>query len=182
MRDVMIPPSIVDMLIARMGNETKTSLIYKDMAAFFDALNLNGFADYFNRESKGEEKHARLIKQYLADKQAEYRQPVISYAPQHYDSPMDVMDAYINAEKQTTSDLYDIADAALKSGDWATVSWLTAPDINDKGHVVEYGLIQYQKIELKDAYDLSMQVRRVIGPDGQIQGDGLNNIDEQLKG
>jgi ferritin len=169
-----------------MGNEIKTSVIYKDMASFFDALNLNGFAAYFTEESQGENHHSELIEQYLADKQAQYTAPDVAYTHQKFPNVLALLKAYVEAEQQTTSDLYDIVSASLAAADFATFSWLTAPDTNEASEITSYALVPFQKIELKNAYDLKMEVERIIGSDGQIQGVGLNDIDrrltEQLKG
>lgn len=176
MREIAIPQKIIDMLVIRMGKEIETSLFYKDAAAFFDGFNLNGLAAYFMRESAGEETHARMIQRYLADKQAKYEQPSINYTPHGFNDFAALMTAYVEAEQQTTTDLYEIADAALKAGDWATVSWLTAPEPG-----AQFALIPYQKEELKGANDLKMEVLRVLGPNAQEMGIGMNAIDARMQ-
>lgn len=176
MKNELIPKQIIDMLQTRMANEYMTSFHYQSMRAYFERMNLNGFADYFRQEAERELEHAHMIIQYLADKQADYIIPAIDYVPDAFSDLSELMQQYVDFEQQTTDDLYAIDDMTQQLKDHATHSWLNA---SRKGQ--DFALIPYQDEELKSAYDLQAEVMRVLGRDPQMQGIGLNAIDFGLQ-
>lgn len=171
----LLSPQIKDALIKKQVGELQNSIHYKNMRAYFEKLNLNGFAKFFEIQEKGELKHARIIENYLADRQCNYYIETLDNPIETFSSIKEIIELYPKVEMQTTQQLNNIYKIAMDEADFITTTWLTAvTPFND------LPLLPEQIEEEKTAYDLQSYVYRILGDNPIETGIGINAIDARL--
>lgn len=171
----LLSPQIKEVLIKKQVGELQNSVHYKNMRAYFEKLNLNGFAKFFKVQEKGELKHARIIENYLADRQCVYHIDTLDNPIETFGSIKEIIELYPKVEMQTTAQLNNIYKLAMDEGDFITTTWLTA--------VTPFNnlpLLPEQIEEEKTAFDLQAEVYRILGENPIETGIGINDIDRRL--
>jgi ferritin len=149
-----------------MTNETK----YRSVATWFEDQNLHGWAKFFKTQAEGEYGHREKVIDFMHDKNAHVTYLPIPQVDLLFADMTALADFYYSTEITTTQMLYRVAEAALAEGDFSTFQWVNSYLIPEQ--VEEEGL----------ALDMKSRVARITGPDGQILGLALEELDDELAG
>lgn len=158
----MLDKKILEALNEQLNKELYSAYLYFSMAAYFESLNLKGFANWMKVQSQEEITHATKFFDYINAKGEKVRVMAISQPPTDWDSPLDVFEAAYKHEQNVTKMINNIADMAVKENDHATynmLQWFVTEQVEEEASVSE----------IKDKLSL-------IGKDGR----GILMIDREL--
>lgn len=165
---MLLSPSMVAMLNKQIAHEMANETKYRSVVTWFEDQNLHGWAGFFKKQAQGEYDHRLKVIDYVHEKNAHVTylpvpQVDLSFADLH-----ELVNFYYMTEISTTQMLYRIAETALAEGDFSTFQWVNSFLIPEQ--VEEEGL----------ALDLQNKVNRITGPDGQLLGLALEELDHNL--
>jgi ferritin len=164
---MLLSPAMVGALNAQIQHEMHNETKYRSVVTYFEDQNLRGWAKFFAAQAAGEYSHRQSIIDYLHEKNAH---PVYLPVPQvdlFFPDLKALADFYYNTEVSTTKLLYQIAGQAQSEGDFGTFHWLR-------------DLILEQNEEEAIALDLMEKIKRISGPDYQMLGLALEELDDEV--
>jgi len=112
------------LLNEQVNKEFYSAYLYLDMANWYSAKGLDGFANWFEIQAKEEQDHAMLIYQYLHNNSEPVTLDAIAKPDKSYTELIDPLKAAYEHEQYVTSLINAIYDAALESKDHRTVQFL----------------------------------------------------------
>ena len=104
--------------------EFYSSYTYLAMAAYCEASDLSGFANFFRVQAKEELDHAMKLYDYVFQKGGRVILGEIEEPKKEYESMVDVFETGLAHERIVTSKIYAITDIATEERDHATMSFL----------------------------------------------------------
>jgi|WetSurMetagenome_2_1015567.scaffolds.fasta_scaffold84059_3 bacterioferritin B len=114
------------LLYAQYAHETSNQLRYIARSSWARFRGLEATADFFAREAKGEHGHAKIVRQFIEDRN-EALVPEIAYdEPADFSYFDELFTTALVVEQTTTEMLNNIYVCALKEGDIQTVAWVQA--------------------------------------------------------
>lgn len=158
----MLSETIQQALNKQITYEFAASHNYMAMSAYFESLNLTGFAHWFRIQSEEEREHALRIFDYVVDRGGRATLGAIAEPQSEFSSPLDAMEQALQHERNVTASINNIYALAVKESDYATQSMLR-------------WFVDEQVEEEKSADEVIQQLK-LIGGDGT----GLLMIDRQL--
>ena len=119
-----IKEKIQDALCKQINAELYASYIYLSMSAYFESMNLSGFANWMRAQTREENEHAMKIYDYVFERGGDVSLSAIDKPPSEFKSPLGAFEAAYEHEKKVTGMINDLVDLASKEGDKATESML----------------------------------------------------------
>ena len=120
----MLSAKLQKELNGQMNNEFYAEYEYLSMAAYFHAMNLDGFANYFHVQSQEEHFHAMKIFHFILNKGGKAELQQIAKPDVAFKSPLAVFEKALSQEKKVTKSINDLMDEAIKENDHAVNSFL----------------------------------------------------------
>jgi ferritin len=167
---MLLSPSMVAMLNKQVAHEMTNETKYRSVVTWFEDQNLHGWSGFFKKQADGEYEHRGKIIDYMHDKNAHVTYLPVPQVDLAFGDLHELVNFYYMTEIGTTQLLYRIAEAALAEGDFSTFQWINSFLIPEQ--VEEEGL----------ALDMQSRIARITGPDGQILGLALEELDDELAG
>ncbi|MEN9935565.1 MAG: hypothetical protein RLZZ387_2144 [Chloroflexota bacterium] len=158
----MLSETVQQALNKQITYEFSASHAYMALSAYFESLNLTGFAHWFRVQSDEEREHALRFFDYVNDRGGRVMLGAIGEPQTEFSNPLDAMEHALGHERSVTASINTIYALALRENDYATQSMLK-------------WFIDEQVEEEKNADDI-VQHLKLIGSDGT----GLLMIDRQL--
>lgn len=128
---------MVKALNEQINKEIFSAYLYFSMAAYFDSLNLDGFAKWMKVQSKEELSHAQKIYDYIYDKDGTVELDKIDKPTKSWDSPLSAFKEAYNHELTVTRSIDDLVDLAKEIHDHATenfLQWFVAEQIEEEAN------------------------------------------------
>lgn len=119
-----IKEKLQDALNKQINAELYASYIYLSMSAYFESMNLSGFANWMRAQTREENEHAMKIYDYVFERGGEVSLSAIDKPPSGFKNPLAAFEAAYEHEKKVTGMINDLVDLAAKEGDKATESML----------------------------------------------------------
>jgi len=164
----MLSDTIYQLLNNQVTAEQEAAYKYLQMAAWAEKEGLEGAAKFFRIHSQEEEAHRDRIFDYLNECGQEVILGALP-APKHdYDNLLEVVQAAYEHEKKVTAMIKNIAEKSFAEQDFQT-----------------FNFIQWFVAEQHEEETLFMKVldkAKVLGYDGQKQGEALYLFDQYLAG
>lgn len=104
--------------------EYYSSYLYLAMAAYFENINLKGFANWMRVQAQEEMTHAIKFYNYQIDRRGKVELGAIEKPPVAWKSPLDVFEATLEHEEKVTARINNLADLAISEKDHAMGSFL----------------------------------------------------------
>ena len=104
--------------------EIYSAYLYLAMAAYFDGLNLTGFANWMKVQAQEEMDHAMKIYKYIYDRRWEVKFTAIAAPQNTWQSPLAAIEAAFAHEKSITAKINELMDLAVTTKDYASQSLL----------------------------------------------------------
>ena len=104
--------------------EFYSSYTYLAMAAYCEASDLSGFANFFRVQAKEELDHAMKLYDYVFQKGGRVILGEIEEPKKEYESMVDVFETGLAHEELVTRKIYNIMDIAVSEKEHATISFL----------------------------------------------------------
>ena len=115
---------IAALLNQQINKEFYSAYLYLDMSNYYDDLDLDGYAHYYNVQAQEERDHAMLFYQYLQNENQKVTLEAIAKPDKTFSSHMDVLKAGLEHEEYVTSLINDIYAAAYNVKDFRTMQFL----------------------------------------------------------
>jgi len=101
--------------------ETYSAYLYWSMSAWFETLNLAGFANWMQVQTQEELLHATKFRQFLLDRGGAVRLQAIAEPPHTWKSPLAAFEAALKHEEHITGCINKLMAVARKENDNAAV-------------------------------------------------------------
>lgn len=108
----------------QINKELYSAYLYLDMANFYSAKGLDGFANWYEIQAKEEQDHAMLMYQYLHNNSETVTLEAVAKPDKVFESLMDPLTAALAHEQYVTSLINNIYAAAQAANDFRTVQFL----------------------------------------------------------
>jgi ferritin len=142
--------------------EFYSSYLYLSMAAYFESINLKGFANWMRVQAQEEDFHAKKLFGFVADRSGRVLLQAIKAPPHDWGSPLAVFEAAYKHECHVTDLINKLVDLSVKLSDHATnnfLQWFVGEQVEEEANA-----------------DAIIQQLKLIGNDGH----GLFMIDREL--
>lgn len=120
----MISEQMQDAINEQINKELYSEYLYLSMAAYFEAQNLPGFANFFVVQAQEERFHAMKFYKFLNDRGGRVILKAIDQPMVDFDSPLQVFEESYKHEQFVTRRIHDLVDVAMAEKDHATMSFL----------------------------------------------------------
>jgi ferritin len=104
--------------------ELYSSYLYLSMSAYFESLNLRGFAHWMRVQAQEEEGHALKIYDHIIERGGRVTLGALEAPPTEWDSPLAVFEQVYSHEQKVTGLINELVDLAASENDHATRSFL----------------------------------------------------------
>ena len=158
----MIKAKIQDALNKQLNAELYSSYLYLSMAAYFESVNLKGFANWMLAQTREELVHAMKFYDYIHERAARVNLTSIAAPSAQWDSPLAAFEQVYEHEQKVTGLINDLVTLAVSEADQATnnfLQWFVA-----------------EQVEEESSADEIVQKLRLLGEDRS----GLFMLDQEL--
>jgi ferritin len=149
----MISKTMEDALNRQVNREYYSAYLYLAMSAYFETVNLKGFAKWMRIQSKEERAHAEKIYDYIIARSGKVELGAIEAPKAKWTSAGKVFEESYAHEQKVTAMIHALVDLAMKEKDYATIEMLQ-------------WFIKEQVEEEANAFDILSQIKIV----GDIPG------------
>lgn len=143
----MLKKTMQDALNTQMNAEIYSAYLYLSMSAYFESLNLKGFANWMRVQAQEEMIHAMKFYDYILERGGRVMTAAIQAPPTDWDSPLAVFTSTYGHEQKVTSLIHGLVDLAVKEKDHATVNflqWFVAEQVEEETSAD--GIVQQLKL------------------------------------
>ena len=137
----MISKRVEDAINKQINAELYSAYLYLSMAAYFEASNLRGFANWMRVQAMEEYQHAMKFYDYLNERGGRVVLDSISKPPTTWDSPVAVFKATYEHEQRVTAMINELVDIARAEKDNATevlLQWYVTEQVEEEASASEY--------------------------------------------
>ena len=174
----MLSEKMRDALDEQLNWELYSAYLYVSMAAYFDSVNLPGFANWMRVQAQEELMHAYKFYNYVNGRGSRVILRPIEGPPTEWDSPVAVFEAACEHEQKVTGRINDLVNLAASENDHATnifLQWFVTEQVEEEA--TANGVVQKLKLigDAKGAlYMLDREMgQRVFTPPVSTGDDGV---------
>ena len=116
--------TVSELLNNQINKEFYSAYLYLDIANYYDAKGLDGFANWFEVQAKEEQDHAMLFYRYLQNNDEPVALQAIDKPDKSFSDLLDPLKVSLEHEKYVTALINAIYAAAQKANDFRTIQFL----------------------------------------------------------
>jgi len=120
----MISKKLEKAINAQINKELYSEYLYLSMAAYFENLNLSGFANFMRVQVQEERFHAMKFFDYVLERGGKIELEQIDKPITEFKSAMEVFEKTVEHEQFVTSSINELMELAIKEKDHAAKSFL----------------------------------------------------------
>ena len=131
----MLSERLQDAINKQINNELYSAHLYLSMSAYFESLDLNGFAHWMKMQFEEETGHALKLFDYVNDRDGRVTLHAIEQPPIEFESPHSVMRSALEHERLVTSminDLYALAIAEKDNPTHVLLEWFVTEQVAEE--------------------------------------------------
>jgi len=131
----MLSKKMQDALNKQTNAELYSAYLYASMSAYFESVNLRGFANWMRVQTQEEVMHAYKFYNYINERGGRVALQAIEAPPQEWDSPLAAFEAVRVHEQKVTGLINDLVNLAISEGDHATnnfLQWFVSEQIEEE--------------------------------------------------
>jgi ferritin len=116
-------------------NEWYSAYLYLSMAAYFESINLEGFAHWMYTQAKEEQEHGKKMFDFLIDRGVKVVLQGIPQPPADFASPVEIFEKSYEHEQKVTALINGIADMADKVNDHPSkvfIQWFISEQVEEE--------------------------------------------------
>jgi bacterioferritin B len=121
---MLLSKKLNETLNAQVGNEFGASMQYLHIAAYFDAMSLTNFAQFFFMQAQEERDHAMKILNFILETGSSLQIPAIPQQKSDFTSAENAVAAALEWEKEVTKQIYNLVDIAVADKDYISQRFL----------------------------------------------------------
>ena len=133
----MLSKKMLKALNAQLNAEWYSSYLYVSMAAYFEDLNLKGFANWMSVQAQEEHAHGQMFYNQLNDRRGRVTLTAIAAPPTEWESPEKVFAHVLEHEQMVTGLINKLVDLAQAESDHATrnfLQWFVAEQVEEEAN------------------------------------------------
>ncbi|WP_312279756.1 ferritin [Oscillibacter sp.] len=139
--------TVSELLNNQINKEFYSAYLYLDIANYFDAKGLNGFANWYEIQAKEEQDHAMLFYRYMQNNDEPVKLLSIDQPDNAFSNLLDPLKVSLEHEKYVTALINAIYAAAQKANDFRAIQFLDW-FIKEQGEEEKNASDQITKMEL----------------------------------
>ncbi len=120
----MIGKVMEDAINKQINEEMYSAYLYLSMSAYFESINLKGFANWMFVQYQEEVEHAMKFNEHLKNRGGRLKLFAIAEPPSEWKSPLDAFKATLAHEQHITKCINELVDLAEKEKDRAAYNML----------------------------------------------------------
>jgi ferritin len=131
----MLTKKMQDALNEQINKEMFSSYLYLAMAAHFESVNLNGFANWMHIQTQEEHEHAMKFYHFIFERSGRAMLEAIAKPATDFKTPLDVMKKVLEHERKITASIEALYELALKEKDYATqvtLQWFIKEQVEEE--------------------------------------------------
>jgi ferritin len=147
----------------QLNAEMYSAYMYLSMSAYFETIDLPGFANWMRVQDQEERFHAMKFYDYIIERGGEVRLNAIDAPPEKWNGPLDVIQATLAHEQKVTSMINDLVYLAREEKDNASeifLQWYVTEQVEEEDNVNK--ILGQLKI-IKDAPQALFMLDRELG-------------------
>lgn len=114
----MISKNMQEAINEQINKELYSSYLYLSMTAYFEALNLPGFAKWMHVQADEEREHAMKFYAFLVDRDGRVSLKAIAAPETDWKTPLDVFKQVYEHEQKVTASINALYELALKEKEY----------------------------------------------------------------
>jgi len=153
----MIDEKMKEAINKQLNAELYSSYLYLSMSAYFQSVNLGGFANWMRVQAKEELMHAMKFYDYVNERGGRVILHPVEAPPSEWDSPLAVFEHVYQHEQKVTGLINKLVDLAVKARDHATnnfLQWFVSEQVEEEASADE--VVQKLKLVGDDPSGLFM--------------------------
>ena len=127
--------TIQDALNEHINREFHSSYLYLAMSAYYESVNLPGFAHWMRVQSQEEYGHAMNLFDFVNDRQGRVMLQPVSQPTLEFQSPLQVMQQTLEHERQISQLIHRLYQVAFKEEDYPTqvhLQWFITEQVEEE--------------------------------------------------
>lgn len=120
----MIKKRVLNALNSQLNAELYSAYLYLSMEAYFESIDLSGFANWMRAQAQEELTHAMKFYDYIVQRGERVDLTSIDEPQKEWDSPLAVFEHVYEHEKKVTGLINDLVDISVAESDHATTNFL----------------------------------------------------------
>lgn len=120
----MINKKVQNKINEQINEELFSAYLYLSMSAYFEGMNLSGFANWMRIQAQEEQFHAMKFFDYLNERGGTVELLAIEKPANSWKSILNIFEETLKHEEHITSKINDLAKLAFKEGDFASSNFL----------------------------------------------------------
>ena len=133
----MINKNLEKAINDQINAELFSAYLYLSMSAYFESVNLSGFANWMRIQAQEEQSHAMKFFDYLNERGGRVILTDIEASQSEWKSPIDVFKHVYSHEQKVTGLINDLVDMAIKENDHASnnfLQWYVAEQVEEEAN------------------------------------------------
>ena len=138
---------IQDAINKQINHEFYSAYLYLSMSAYFESINLKGFAHWMRTQAKEEDEHAMKLYKFLVERGGKVILSEIEKPPLEWKSPLDAIESAYKHEQKVTEMINGLVNLAAVEKDRATevfLQWFVNEQVEEENSTNE--LVQKLKL------------------------------------
>lgn len=131
----MLKEKMQEAINEQINKELYSSYLYMSMSAYFESINLSGFANWMYVQAQEELTHAAKFYNYVNEKGGRVILKPIEGPPTEWDSPLAVFENTYEHEQMVTELINKLVDLAIAESDHATnifLQWFATEQVEEE--------------------------------------------------
>ena len=131
----MLNKKMQEAINSQINAEIYSSYLYLSMSAYFESINLSGFASWMRAQAQEEMVHAMKFYDYVNERGGRVILGPIDAPPSEWESAVAVFDATYKHEQKVTGLINDLVDLAIEEKDHATnnlLQWFVSEQVEEE--------------------------------------------------
>lgn len=160
----MISKKMESALNKQINAELYSAYLYLSMNAYFQSVNLPGFANWMRVQALEEMTHADRFYKYVADRGGRVLLDAIDKPPVKWSSPLNVFEEVYRHEQKVTSLIHALVDLAITEKDHASnamLQWFVNEQVEEEANAES--LVQQLRLIGDNGYGILMLDRELAG-------------------
>lgn len=136
----MIKDEIQEAVNNQINRELYSAYLYLSMAAYFESINLRGFAHWMRVQAKEEVGHAMKLYDHLVERGGRVTLQPIEAPPKKWKSPLNAFEDVYEHERKITQMINNLVNLAKAEGDHATevfLQWFVNEQVEEEASALE---------------------------------------------
>jgi len=170
----MLNKKIHDAMNDQIQRELESAYIYLSMAAYFDSINLPGFAQWMKMQFQEEQAHAFKFYDFVYDRGVQVILQALGQPPVEFQSPLDAFEKTLAHEQKITGHINDLYALAVEEKDYPSqilLQWFVGEQVEEEKSA---GDIVDMLKRIGDSYHALIMLDRELGqrqPPAEAQAD-----------